>query len=395
VTLVLHAPYKESVFAIGDFTGWVACEKGYMKRTPDAQRYWVEINNLEPEKEYRFQYLVDSELFIADPYSDKVLDEWNDEYITSETYPGLIAFPKDTAAGMVSVLQTSQVPYSWKTTDYQPPKKKDLVIYELLIRDFIARHDFKTLTDTIGYLADLEINAIELMPVSEFEGNLSWGYNPSFYFAPDKYYGSKNDMKAFIDACHARGIAVIMDMVLNHCNGQSPFVQLYLDSYGPDEIYMKIPNPWFNSRSPNTTYKWGADFNHESSWTKKLVDSVTTYWLTEYRIDGFRFDFTKGFTNTPGDGSAYDASRIAILKRMADHIWKVNPDAYVILEHFAPNNEEEELADYGIVITIMQKRQWDIHRILPMHHLLEEAGVCLILFHTWKAMMKKDLCIRC
>jgi glycosidase len=350
VTLVLHAPYFNYAFVTGDFTDWRACEEGYMKRTPDTERYWIEINGLVPGKEYRFQYIVDSSLIVAEPYADKILDPWNDPYITSSTYPGLINYPIDKASGVVSILQTAQVPYTWQTTNFQPPQKSDLVIYELLIRDFIAKHDFKTLIDTLSYLDDLGVNAIELMPVCEFEGNLSWGYNPAFYFAPDKYYGPKNDMKAFVDSCHARGIAVIMDMVLNHNTGQSPFVLLYLDHYGSDQTYMRVPNPWFNASSPNTVYKWGADFNHESIWTQKLVDRINAYWMTEYNIDGFRFDFTKGFTNTAGDGSAYDASRIAILKRMADQIWAVKPEAYVILEHFGPNAEEIELANYGMML---------------------------------------------
>lgn len=350
VTLVLHAPYKNYVFATGDFTNWLAGEKGYMKRTPDNERYWIKIDGLKPDKEYRFQYFVDNTLYIADPYADKVLDQWNDQYISSKTYPGLIPYPKDTASGMVSVLQAGQTPYKWKTNGFKPPEKKNLVIYELLIRDFVANHDFRTLTDTLGYLSNLGVNAVELMPVSEFEGNSSWGYNPSFYFAPDKYYGPKNTMKAFVDSCHSRGIAVIMDIVLNHCMGQSPFVQLYLDHYATDEIIMKLPNPWFNSKSPNTSYKWGADFNHESTSTQELVDRINSYWLTEYDIDGFRFDFTKGFTNTTGEGTAYDASRISILKRMADKIWSVKQDAYIILEHFCADAEEKELAGYGMML---------------------------------------------
>ncbi|MBE0655596.1 MAG: T9SS type A sorting domain-containing protein, partial [Bacteroidales bacterium] len=181
----------------------------------------------------------------------------------------------------------------------------------------------------------------------EFEGNESWGYNPSFYFAPDKYYGPANDLKAFIDSCHNRGIAVIMDMVLNHSYGQSPLVQLYWDKA---QGRPSADNPWYNVTSPNPVYSWGYDFDHTSQATKDFVDRVNRYWLTEYNIDGFRFDFTKGFTNTPGDGSSYDPQRISILKRMADEIWKVKPGAYVILEHFAPNEEEKSLANYGMMI---------------------------------------------
>ena len=99
----------------------------------------------------------------------------------------------------------------------------------MLLRDFLAAHDWNTLTDTLDYFTELGINAIELMPVSEFEGNESWGYNPSFYFAADKYYGPASDLKVFIDSCHGQGIAVILDMVLNHSYGQSPLVQLYFD----------------------------------------------------------------------------------------------------------------------------------------------------------------------
>ncbi len=115
-------------------------------------------------------------------------------------------------------------------------------------------------------------------------------------------------MKRFIDECHRHGIAVIQDMVLNHSYGQSPLVRLYWDKQNNRP---SAQNPWYNPVSPNPVYSWGYDFNHESEATKIFVDRVNRYWLTEYKVDGFRFDFTKGFTNTPGDGSAYDAARIA------------------------------------------------------------------------------------
>src|SRR5690554_7605996 len=109
------------------------------------------------------------------------------------------------------------------------PEVDKLVVYELLIRYFTNNGDIKTVTDTLDYLQRLGVNAIELMPFNEFEGNDSWGYNPSFYFAADKAYGTLNDYKEFVDECHARGIAVLMDMVLNHSYGQSAFAQMYLE----------------------------------------------------------------------------------------------------------------------------------------------------------------------
>jgi len=170
VTLVLHAPYKNYVFVTGDFTGWLSCEKGYMKKTPDNERYWVEINGLDPGKEYRYQYFVDNDLYIADPYADKVLDPLNDSYISSQTYPDLISYPKDTTSGMVSILQTSQVSYSWKSSGFKSPEKSELIIYELLIRDFVANHDFKTMIDTLDYLDNLESMLLNLCLFANLKG---------------------------------------------------------------------------------------------------------------------------------------------------------------------------------------------------------------------------------
>ncbi|MBZ0243052.1 MAG: T9SS type A sorting domain-containing protein, partial [Bacteroidales bacterium] len=178
----------------------------------------------------------------------------------------------------------------------------------------------------------------------------SWGYNPSFYFAPDKYYGTENDYKRFIDECHKRGIAVILDMVLNHSYGQSPLVQLYFDPTAGEYGQPTAQNPWYNEVCPHEPYCWGYDFDHESDQTKKFIDRVNRFWIEEYNIDGYRFDFTKGFSNVVGDGSPYNSQRIAILKRMADVIWETDPDSYVILEHFAANNEEKELSAYGMML---------------------------------------------
>ena len=350
VTLALFAPYKEFVYLLGDFNDWKVDTDYYLKRDiTDADNvvWWITLDNLTPGEEYAFQYYVDGEVRIADPYTEKVLDPWNDQYITNATYPGLKPYPAGKTAEPAAVFQTAQVPYSWNITDFQRPEKTDLVIYELLIRDFLAAHDYKTLIDTLNYLKTLGVNVIELMPVMEFEGNESWGYNTSFHLAVDKYYGPKNELKRFIDSAHANGIAVLLDIVLNHAYGQSPLVRLY---WNPASSRPAANNPWFNEVSPNPVFSFGYDFNHESQATMDYVDRVNRFWLEEYNIDGYRFDFTKGFTNTPGDGGSYDQARINILKRMADSLWAFDPDAYIILEHFAPNNEETILSNYGMML---------------------------------------------
>ena len=339
-TLILYAPYKNYVFVTGDFNNWYPDNSYQMKK--DGDYFWLKISNLTPQKEYIFQYLIDGTLKVADPYTDKVSDP-DDKYISSAIYPNLIAYPEGKASDRASVIQTGQIPFNWTTTSYSIPQTSKLSIYELLIRDFSTEKTYTAVQGKLEYLKRLGINTIELMPFSEFEGNDSWGYNPNFYFAPDKAYGTKNDLKTLIDECHKQGFIVIQDMVLNHSYNSSPLAKMYWN----DALNRPAANnPWYNQTSPNTSYSWGNDFNHESQATKDFVDRVTKYWMTEYKVDGFRFDFTKGFTNTPGDGSGYDASRIAILERMADKIWQVNPKAIVILEHFAANAEEKELVAY-------------------------------------------------
>ncbi len=346
--LSLFAPYKEFVYVVGDFSDWLVDSGNFMHRhviDADSIRWWIRLENLTPGAEYAFQYLVDSTLRIADPYTQKVLDPWHDdEIIQKGLYPDLKPYPKGKTSEPVAVLQTAQTGYQWQYEGtYVRPKQEDLVVYEMLIRDFLDKHDYTTLIDTLAYLERLGINAIELMPVNEFEGNSSWGYNPSFYFAPDKFYGPADSLKKFVDECHKRGIAVILDMVLNHSYGQSPLVRLYFENGK-----VTSENPWFNINAPHTDYSWGYDFNQEHPATKKFVNRVNRYWLETFNADGFRFDFTRGFTNRQGTSGAYDASRIVILKNMADQIWLVDSTAFVILEHLIDSNDEmRELAHYS------------------------------------------------
>ncbi|MET0636579.1 MAG: alpha-amylase family glycosyl hydrolase [Chitinophagaceae bacterium] len=360
VVLALYAPNKQRVTVIGEFPGsnWTEQQAYQMNRTPDGNMWWLQIDGLTAGTEYAYQYLVDGSLKIADPYTEKILDPYNnnDSYISTSTYPGLKAYPAG-QSGIVSLLQTNAPEYTWTSTGFNRPDKRNLFIYELLLRDFVATHDWKTLSDTVGYLKRLGVNAVELLPFNEFEGNESWGYNPDFYFAPDKYYGPKNTLKAFIDLCHQNGIAVIMDIALNHSFGLSPMVQLYWDAA---RNRPSTENPWFNP-TPRHSFNVGYDMNHESAATNYFFSRVTAHWLKEYRIDGFRFDLSKGFTqkqSCDADGNncnfdnwnGYDAGRIATWKKYYDTVQLHGAGSYAILEHLGVNEEEKELSDYGMLL---------------------------------------------
>ncbi|CAH0999417.1 1,4-alpha-glucan branching enzyme GlgB [Neolewinella maritima] len=345
--LVLRAPGKSDVFVVGNFNDWAPVADSRMNRTPDDSTFWIQLPAASlPDSTFLYQYAVDDQGRFADPYSTLVLDPFDDRFIGPETFAGIPDYPTETE-GIVSWLRLQAPEFVWRNDAFELPDPEKMVVYELLIRDFLADHSFASLTDTLDYLDRLGINTIELMPVSEFEGNISWGYNPSFHMALDKYYGSPEDLKAFVDAAHARDIAVVLDVVYNHAFGQSPLVQLWpgAESFvpGPDNPYANV--------TARHLYNVGTDLNHESALTKEYVKTTAAYWLREFHVDGFRWDLTKGFTQkvttTDEAFSSYDASRIAILKDYADLVWSVNDSAYMIMEHLAESREEEELAQYG------------------------------------------------
>ncbi len=355
VTLSLLAPFKTSVYVVGDFNNWSIDPAYQMKQ--DGERFWIEITGLTSGQEYAFQYLVNETIWIADPYADKILDP-DDKWIPATTYPDLMEYPAGATHAnwydnRAAVIQTNQQPYSWQNTSFQKPAKENLVIYQLLVRDFLGEDNmnYQALIDTLGYIENLGVNAIQLLPIMEFGGNDSWGYNPTFMFAVDKAYGTKNDLKAFIDAAHGRGMAVILDMVMNQNDIPSPYAQMYFDF----NAFKPTPgNPWFNAE-PKHPYNVFFDINHESTYTQTWLDSINNYWINEFQFDGFRFDLSKGFTQTDSNGDVglwgqKDDSRIALLKRMADKIWGNDPNTYVILEHFADNSEELILSDYGMML---------------------------------------------
>ncbi len=348
VTLVIRAPGKENIFVFGTFSDYELSTEYQMNRTADGEYFWLNITGLSPDENYFYQYLVDGETSVADPLSLLILDPQADSGIDAETFPNLPDYPEQ-MNGRVTWLQTAPEAYEWQVNDFERPDNEEMVVYELLVRDFVAAHNYATLIDTLDYLTRLGVDAIELMPVQEFENNNSWGYNPNYHKALDKYYGTPQEFKRFVDECHGRGIAVIVDVVYNHAFGQNPFVQMWFDGKPTDD------NPYFN-RDAKHPFNVGYDMNHESAATQEYVNNIMRYWIEEFRLDGFRFDLSKGFTQTdnPDDVGAwgnYDQSRVDILEDYADVCWDAGgDDFYVILEHLGDNDEEQVLANYGMML---------------------------------------------
>lgn len=360
-TLVLSAPYKDFVYVIGSFNNWEVHTDYSMRKDPSSDKYWIELDNLNPEEVYTYQYLVgdlnplsNSPQIVktADPFSTLVLSPYDDPFIPENSYPNMPEYPEGQERE-VTVLKTGQEQYNWQVEEFEKPKKEDLIIYEVLIRDFNSDRTYQNLIDKIDYFKNLNVNAIELLPVMEFGGNESWGYNTEFHLATDKFYGPEEKLKEFIDLCHQNGIAVILDLVLNHVYDRSPMVRMWMND--SDENGWGSPsseNPYFNEEATHS-YAYGNDFNHQSSITQYYTNRVISHWIENFKIDGFRWDLTKGFTQNCSSSdydctNSYQQDRVDILKSYADYSWSLDPDHYVIFEHLGWDSEEQQWANHRI-----------------------------------------------
>ena len=317
-------------YIVGDWNGWERVSEGAMKRDDASGCWWITLNGFDADKEYRFQYRLGNEkgsdTYVSDPFTEIVYDQWNDQYID-----GVPAFPEG-AKALVSAFRINKPSYTWKYPDFRIEDKNDLVIYEMLFRDFTTSKDIDGAMAELDYIEQLGVNAIELMPIQEFDGNLSWGYNPNHYFALDKAYGTREEYKEFIDECHKRGIAVILDMVFNHATGLNPMNKLY--PYGTD----LSSNPWFNTTAPHSDNVY-EDWNHDFVPTKTMFTRSLAYWLTEYKVDGFRMDLSHGLCGTKKHTS------VGNIKHYYEHgVKAISPDAYMILEHWGDNMGSERPA---------------------------------------------------
>ena len=241
-----------------------------LKKDPNLSNVWWTELEL-PNGIYDYEYVLPNGATFPDPLSRMVRN--NKTRI-------------EIGAGGV----TTADDYNWISANYLKPTLDTLVIYELHVDDFSAAGNgagtFQHVLEKLDYLKSLGINAIELMPISEFPGNHSWGYDPQIISAINDSYGTPEQFKYFVDQCHNRGIAVILDIIWNHIRSSSPLWQMQPDyDLNPYIKHHEEMNP---NEAPES---WGMlDIDHFNMNTIEYINKVHRIWVDEYKIDGFRFD---------------------------------------------------------------------------------------------------------
>ncbi len=261
-----------------------------MRKDPSSDNWWLNIDL--PVGDYEYQYQTDDGTFIYDPWGRR------SGLYGSRFSTGLEGLSADD--------------YVWQSSSYQRPPQNKLVVYELHVGEFAGGYyglgggeaGFYDLTTLIPYFDSLGVNAIELMPINDFaligQSGHSWGYDISHYFALEPSYGVPRDFKVLVDSAHARGIAVIVDVVFNHLNDPAPLWQMQ-----PDEVANPYFKPYSVLRHNEDPLFFFKDMDHWSDETQELIYDVLKMWIDDYHVDGFRFDFTQGIgwdTNEPTRG---------------------------------------------------------------------------------------------
>lgn len=166
--------------------------------------------------------------------------------------------------------------YIWKDVEWKGIPFRELALYEIHVGTFTKEGTFEAIIPLLGDLAALGINAIELMPVAQFPGNRNWGYDGVYPYAVQQSYGGPEGLKKLVDACHAEGIAVFLDVVYNHL--------------GPEGNYLSFFGPYFTDqyRTP-----WGPAINFDGEWSdgvREYFSNNPLHWFGHYHIDGIRAD---------------------------------------------------------------------------------------------------------
>ena len=303
----LWAPYNNKAFLIGDFLE----DPAEMKKDEDGYfRVEVELE----DGTYRYQFRVQSKSFFLEE------NEWVE---VIDPYATQVDEAAQCAIALIKSGQRIVSDYTWQHDDVNLPEQNELVIYEMLVQDFNVtdsgeKGTFRSVLDKLDYLQGLGVNALELMPVQSCPMEIGWGYNLRHYFALRSAYGTPDDLKRLIDECHARGILVLLDVVLNHSEAESPLTKIDYDY-------------WYRREAKDPDNSWGPEFDyddHDENYdrypARDFMRDMINFWITEYHFDGLRFDAVKQLDNPDFLGWIVDEAGLAAkpkpLFTIAEHI---------------------------------------------------------------------------
>lgn len=290
VTFAIYAPHKKSVELNGDFNDQDQRSSRLEQRD---EGFWVTALEL-PRGRYEYQFVVDDMLVICDPYAQEI-----------NPIPG-----QDPPRAVIDV---GRPIYHWKHDHWQRPNLRDLIVYEMHVGDFSPEGTFQGVIDRLDYLQELGINCIEFLPLYESVPRAYWGYEPNYFLAVRKSFGPMEDLLRLIDEAHARGIGIILDLVLNHTGHLHPFLRMY-----PWQ-----ESPWYGEPIGEINQFGLPTLDFTKPATNAFVRDVQAYWLRVFHIDGFRYDYLAGLgANQEGQGLPY-------LMRTAREI---RPEAYLFGE---------------------------------------------------------------
>lgn len=272
----LLAPYNEIVLLQGDFSQWQDVEMH-----KDERGIWrCEVPLEDGSYAYRFRLKSLSWFWEAGKWVE-MIDPWATQVDAEQ------------GAAILRVEDGRRVlaPYTWEHDDRPQPEGLQTVAYELHIGEFGAEGEqlgtFASVAARLDYLQQLGISAIQLMPVVEFPGRASWGYNPAYPFATESTYGKPEEFKQLVDAAHGHEIRIWTDMLFNHVTPDCPLTQI-------DSDY------WFSREPSDPDFNWGPEFNydkHDENYDRwpawEFAGQVVDHWVQNYHIDGIRYDAVK------------------------------------------------------------------------------------------------------
>lgn len=203
-------------------------------------------------------------------------------------------FGRDAGVGTLSAFTKNAPVFAWTDAAFSPPEVDEMVVYELNVREF--NRDFEGVIDQLNYLHDLGVNVIEFMPVTNVKEDVEWGYTPLNFYSPDERLGGPAELKRVVNACHAKGLAVIVDAVYAHAHPEFCYNVVYETSGEPNPMMGFFAGEFFSRPGTDYTKQFTRDFFAE----------LNRYWLSEYHVDGFRYDYVPGMYDGPA-GVGYAA----------------------------------------------------------------------------------------